>query len=80
MTSLIQFFAAIAGSIREKNDITRPLLNGYLSEIRFELRRKCSNYWWKKDLPAYCHFRYQVEYSFGWDSLSIQDDFLSTRL
>ena len=38
MSSLIQCFAAIAGSIREKTkmDITRPPLNGYLSEIRFK--------------------------------------------
>ena len=39
MSSLIQCFAAIVGSIREKTkmDITRlpPALNGYLSEIRF---------------------------------------------
>ena len=37
MLSLIHCFAAIAGSIREKTetDITRPTLNGYLSEIRF---------------------------------------------
>ena len=30
--------------------ITRPHLNGYLSEIR----RTCLNYWWKKVLP-YVH-------------------------
>ena len=37
MLSLIHCFAAIAGSVREKTetDITRPTLNGYLSEIRF---------------------------------------------
>ena len=37
MSSLIQCFAAIAGSIGEKTkmDITRPSLHGYISEIRF---------------------------------------------
>ena len=29
-------------------DITRPPLNWYLGEIRFEQRRTCPNYWWKK--------------------------------
>ena len=50
MSSLIQCFAATGGSIREKTkmDITRPPLNDYLSEIRFELWRTCPNYWWKK--------------------------------
>ena len=44
MSSLIECFAALAGSLREKTkmDITRPPpLNEYLSEIRFELRRTC---------------------------------------
>ena len=37
MLSLMHCFAAIAGIIREKTkmDITRPPLNGYLSEICF---------------------------------------------
>ena len=36
MSSLMQYFAAIAGSIREKTKmyISRPPFNGYLSGIR----------------------------------------------
>ena len=55
LSSLMHCFAAIVGSIGEnKMDITRPPLNGYLSEIRFCAQENMS--WWKKVLPAYCHF------------------------
>ena len=33
---------------KTKMEITRHPLNGYLSKIRFELRRTYPNYWWKK--------------------------------
>ena len=59
MSSLIQCFAAITGSIGEKTkmDITRPPpLTDILVKYVFVLRRTCPNYWWKKVLPAYCHF------------------------
>ena len=58
MSSLMHWFSAIAGSIREKTkmDITRPPINGYLFFV-FQLRRTCTNYWLKKVLPAYCHFK-----------------------
>ena len=39
-------------------DITRPPLSGYLIvKYGFELRKTCPNYWRKKVLPAYCHFK-----------------------
>ena len=60
ISSLMQCFAAIAGSIREKTkmDITRPPppLTDILEKYVFEFRRTSPNYWWKKVLPAYCHF------------------------
>ena len=28
-----------------------------LVKYGFELRRTCPNYWWKKVLTAYCHFK-----------------------
>ena len=51
-------FAAIAGSIggKAKIYITRTLLKmDFLVKYVFVLRITCSNYWWKKVLPAYCH-------------------------
>ena len=61
MSSLIQFFAAIVGSIREKQKWVLqgqgPLLTDILVRYVFELSRTCPNYWWKKVLPAYCHFK-----------------------
>ena len=64
MSSLIQCFAAIAGIIfreKTKNGYYKPPPpNGYLSEIRCELRT-CPNYWWIKVLPAYCHFKEVVK-------------------
>ena len=58
ISSLVQCFAAIAGSTREKTkmDITRPLLTDILVKYVLELRRTCPNYWWKTVLPAYCLF------------------------
>ena len=63
MSSLIQCFAAIAGSIREKTKmaITRPPLNGngYVSGVRFWAQEH--TYWLKKVLPAYCYFKEAIE-------------------
>ena len=56
-------------------DITRPPGHGYLSEIRFEIRRTCANYF----SPAYCHFNFQGLMA-GWSEkvnyrlLSIKQD------
>ena len=43
----------------DKMDITRPPppLMDILVKYIFELRRTCPNYWWKKVLPAYRHFK-----------------------
>ena len=67
MSSLMHCFAAIAGSIREKTKMgnTRPTVppTPLLTEIVkyvFVLMGTCSNYCWKKVLPAYCHFNLMV--------------------
>ena len=40
-------------------DTTRPPppKTDILVKYVFKLRRKCPYYWWKKVLPAYCHFK-----------------------
>ena len=73
MSSLIQCFAAISGTIREKHKwILQGLpLKDILVKYVFELRRKhVLSAGEKKVLPAYCHFQCRECFAtkiYGWD-------------